>query len=660
MQITRIDDGFELWLQNRLLLRHTLAKPAIAIGRGTAAMAMYRGNFDISDTLAHRTELQVVEFDRNIMIFRADPWADPALVLEVQDQTLVVVRHDPDINRFWFRLHAEPDEHVWGCGEQMSYFNLRGRRFPLWTSEPGVGRDKTTAITQRADAEGHAGGDYHTTNYPQPTYLTSRRLAVHVDTSAYSVFDFSSPDHNELEIWGEPERIEFFVDDRFTGLVTQLSSRFGRPPRLADWIMKGAVIGLKDGAHSFQRLNTILEAEVVVSALWCEDWAGVRQTSFGTRLFWDWRWSALRHPDLPKKIAALREQGIRFMGYANPYLCTDGSLFPQAEALGYLAHDKNGLTYHVDFGEFDAGIVDFTKPEAAEWFATSVLRREMLELGMSGWMADFGEYLPVDAVLAHGDATDLHNAWPTIWARVNAQAVAESPDAVFFMRAGFTGVQGHNRLLWAGDQCVDFSRHDGIGTVITGALSSGLLGNPYHHSDIGGYTSLFGLVRTAELFMRWTEMAAFTPVMRTHEGNRPRDNLQLDQDQDVLTHFARFTQIHAALFPLFAKLADEAASAGLPMQRPLFLHFPDDEACYDIQTAYLLGPDLLVAPILTEGATTALVYLPSGAAWTHLWTGQTHQGGETVKVDAPIGAPPLFHRQGSKDSALFETLRPTA
>jgi alpha-glucosidase len=335
-------------------------------------------------------------------------------------------------------------------------------------------------------------------------------------------------------------------------------------------------------------------------------------------------------------------------------------LFPQAEALGYLAHDANGLTYHVDFGEFDAGIVDFTKPEAAEWFATSVLRREMLDLGMSGWMADFGEYLPVDAVLANGDATTLHNAWPTIWARVNAEATADAPDAVFFMRAGFTGVQGHNRLLWAGDQCVDFSCHDGIGTVITGALSSGLLGNPYHHSDIGGYTSLFGLVRTPELFMRWTEMAAFTPVMRTHEGNRPRDNLQLDQNDEVLTHFARFTQIHAALFPLFANLADEAAKTGLPMQRPLFLHFPDDKACYDIQTAYLLGPDLLVAPILTEGATTASIYLPAGAAWTHLWTGQTHQGGGSVKVDAPIGVPPLFHRQGSKDAALFESLRPTA
>ncbi len=653
MQIIHTDDGFELWLEDWLLVRHAPATPFVSVGRGTGRLGMYRGNFDIADDLHERIDLPVVAFDDGCLLFRADPLAEPALVLGMVGQTLVVVRHAPDLNRFWFRMHAEAQEHVWGCGEQMSYFDLRGRRYPLWTSEPGVGRDKSTDITQRADAEGKAGGDYYTTNYPQPTYLTQRRLAVHAETTAYSVFDFTAPDCHMLEFWAAPERIEFFADASFTGLVGQLSSRFGRPPRLPDWIMAGAVIGLKDGADSFPRLDTILQAGTEVSALWCEDWAGVRQTSFGTRLFWDWRWSPARHPDLPAKIEALRAQGIRFMGYANPYLCVDGVLFPQAEALGHLALDAEGATYRVDFGEFDAGVIDFTKPEAAAWFAEAVLQKEMLDFGMSGWMADFGEYLPIDARLAHGDALDLHNAWPTMWAKVNADAVADRPDAVFFMRAGFTGVQRYNRLLWAGDQCVDFSRHDGLGTVLCGALSSGLLGNPYHHSDIGGYTSLFGLVRTPELFMRWTEMAAFTPVMRTHEGNRPRDNLQLDQDEAVLAHFARFTRLHRALLPLLARLADEAVQTGLPLQRPLFLHFPDDPATYAIQNAFLLGADLLVAPVLAAAAETAQVYLPAGCAWVHFWSEDQHAGGQHVTVEAPIGAPPVFYRAGSAESALF-------
>ncbi len=656
MKLLQTTGGFELSLDGKLLVRHSPDAPFAAIGRGTADMKMYRGNFDIAEDLLEQIELPDVEILRNCLVFRAKPNSPPLLTLQIEGTALAVLSAAPGMNRFWFRLHAEPDEHVWGCGEQMSYFDLRHRRFPLWTSEPGVGRDKTTATTRRADAEGHAGGDYYTTNYPQPTYLSSRHMAVHLETSAYSVFDFTADDTHMLESWAMPERIEFFTATSFIDLVGQLSTRFGRPPRLPDWIMGGAVIGLKDGAKSFERLRAIQAAGTDVSALWCEDWAGVRQTSFGTRLFWDWRWNPTRYPDLAADIARLRADGIRFMGYANPYLCTDGVLFPQAENQGFLARNDTGETYRVDFGEFEAGIVDFTQQAACDWFAETILQREMLDLGLSGWMADFGEYLPVDARLANGDAMLMHNQWPTIWAGVNAQAVANDPEAVFFMRAGFTGVQRLNRLLWAGDQCVDFSRHDGLGTVITGALSSGLLGNPYHHSDIGGYTSLFGLIRTPDLFMRWTEMAAFTPVMRTHEGNRPRDNIQVDDNAGVLAHFALFTRLHRKLQPLFALLADEAVASGLPMQRPMFLHFPDDRATYANQTQYLLGADLLVAPVLAEAATEWSVLLPGGADWVHLWSNTAHTGGQTVRVPAPLGQPPVFWRQGSDHAEMFSQL----
>ena len=144
------------------------------------------------------------------------------------------------------------------------------------------------------------------------------------------------------------------------------------------------------------------------------------------------------------------------------------------------------------------------------------------------------------------DGMLAHNAWPTLWAKVNADAVAKSRQdrrhALFHAR----GIQRRAGVLSAccgpGDQAVDFSRHDGLQTVICAALSSGLLGNAYHHSDIGGYTSIFGNVRTPELLQRWAEMAAFTAVMRTHEGNRPAENLQIDQDPQVLAHFARMTR----------------------------------------------------------------------------------------------------------------------
>ena len=221
------------------------------------------------------------------------------------------------------------------------------------------------------------------------------------------------------------------------------------------------------------------------------------------------------------------------------------------------------------------------------------------------------------------------------------------------MRAGYTGVQAHCPLLWGGDQSVDFSRHDGLVTVMSGALSSGLLGNAYHHSDIGGYTSLFGNVRTVELLMRWAEMAAFTPVMRTHEGNRPRDNLQIDQDAAVLAHFARMTAIYVHLAPYLKALSAEAAETGLPVQRPLFLHHEDDRATYAVQDAYLYGADLLVAPVWKAGETNRTGYLPKGARWVHVWSGAVQEGGREVTVSAPLGQPPVFYREGAERAALF-------
>lgn len=666
MRVVERDDGFDLELDGRVLIRHRAQAPCLFVGRGEPEVRMNRGHFRHDDYVCARVPLahaEVTQDGKARRIALAPAAGQPtALTLTIEgqgaDARIGLTADDPRWNRLWLRIAAEAQEHVWGAGEQLSYFDLRGRRFPLWTSEPGVGRDPATLITFQANQAGDMGGDYWHTNYPQPTWLSSRRYALHVETTAYSAFDFRHAEFHEIEVWEVPARIELWARPRFADLVSALSERFGRQPPLPDWVLQGAIVGLKDGADSFPRLEAYERAGAAVSGLWCEDWVGVRVTSFGRRLFWDWKWNPERYPELDRRIGELAARGVRFLGYVNPYLAVDGSLYPVAREAGYLALRADAdEPYVVDFGEFDAGVVDFTNPHAAAWFAEVVIGRNMLDFGLSGWMADFGEYLPTDVRLASGlDGMLAHNAWPILWGKVNAEAVAsrgKTGEALFFMRAGFSGVQAWCPLLWAGDQSVDFSRHDGLPTVICAALSSGLLGNAYHHSDIGGYTSLFGNVRTPELMMRWAEMGAFTAVMRTHEGNRPTENLQVDQDPQVLAHFARMTRIYRGLGPYLRALSDEAARTGLPLQRPLFLHFEDDPATYAEQTAYLLGPDLLVAPVLEAGASRRAAYLPAGAAWTHLWSGARFDGGRSVEVQAPLGQPPVFLREGSAWAGLF-------
>ncbi len=655
-------DGFDLVVAERILLSHRMDQPAIVCGFGEPDVQMFRGNFQVNDVAAMFPTLRLVKVgsDKIELAGEGAFRVDLAIMETATGFHLTAQTYGGDSNRISISLLSAPDEHVWGGGEQMSYLRLNGRRFPIWTSEPGVGRDKSRALTRIMDEEGLAGGDYWTTNYPQPTFLSSSRYACHLDSTAWSALDFTDPAEHRIEVWEGCMKLEFLFADSLANLVSALSARFGRAAPLPDWAVEGAIIGLKQGTESFARLEKIRAGGVKVAGLWCEDWVGIRETSFGRRLFWDWRWRGDRYPDLPEHMARLRKDGIRFLGYVNPYLAIDGGQYQEASTLGYLALRRDSdAPYIVDFGEFDCGIVDFTNPAAADWFADRIIGQEMLDFGLSGWMADFGEYLPTDVRLYDGsDPMLAHNRWPVLWAQVNARAIArreKTEEAIFFMRAGFSGVQAHCPLLWAGDQCVDFSRHDGIGTAIIAALSSGLVGNPINHSDVGGYTSLHGVVRTPELLMRWAELGAFTPVMRTHEGNRPDDNLQIDSTPEILSHFAAMSRVHAALAPYFHHLIKEAATAGLPLQRPMFLHYPDEESFASCQDQYLLGTDLLVAPIIEEGETSREIMLPQGGVWQNLWTGQTLGAGRHT-VHAPLGAPPAFVREGSPFVDLFARL----
>jgi len=231
-----------------------------------------------------------------------------------------------------------------------------------------------------------------------------------------------------------------------------------------------------------------------------------------------------------------------------------------------------------------------------------------------------------------------------------------SGEVLYFMRAGFTGSQKWCPLMWAGDQNVDWSKDDGLPSVIPAALSLAMSGHGLHHSDIGGYTTLFNLKRSKELLQRWTELAAFTPFMRSHEGNRPGENWQFDSDEETLRHLASMTRLHVGLKPYLKDCVRANSQLGHPVQRPLFLHFEEDPEAWRIQDQFLLGPDLLVAPVVEEGALKRSLHVPPGE-WTDLWSGREYRSpapmGSTVEMDAPIGRPPALFRSSSEWKAVF-------
>ncbi len=663
MELRFSGKGFSLKNRFGTILHCDESSPLLYVGCGEETVDMYRGNFKIEDYLVERRPLEISGIEpaeNGYCVFFGDQ-IRMEICCEGDLCTLRFACLNPRINRFWLRVQASADEHCYGCGEQMSYFDLRGRHFPIWSSEPGVGRDKTTFVTWRSDVENKAGGDYYNTNFPQPTYVSSSRYYLHADSTAYADFDFRHPAYHELQFWEVPASIRIESADSFLQLLEKESAFFGRQPELPDWACNGLIIGLQGGRERAEQLLRETQAHgVKVSGLWCQDWCGKRVTSFGKRLQWDWHYHPEMYPELPDFIEKLHSEGIRFLGYINPYLVKDGELFREGLEKDVFARRADGSVYLVDFGEFDCGVVDLTDPKAYDWFKNRVIRECSLDIGIDGWMADFGEYLPTDDIVLHSGRSAMleHNHWPALWAKCNYDAVSEAGklgQVVYFMRAGGTGSQKYCTLLWAGDQSVDFSRHDGLCTVICAALSAGMSGCGLTHSDIGGYTSLFDNTRTKELFLRWAEMAVFTPVMRTHEGNRPETNFQYYEDGDCMDRLTRLVAVHEALAPLMKTLVQENAASGIPVQRPLFLHHEDDPRCYTEQFEYLLGPDVLVAPVWQEAQTAWQVYLPEGD-WVHLWTGEGYSRGEH-SVPALLGYPPVFWRKGSPWASLLEKIR---
>ena len=663
MELTLNGMEFALKSGGNTILEYRKDKPMVYVGYGEESVDMYRGNFKIEDYVVERRPLRVTGAaeEHGNVILDLDGEITMKVCMDGDLAEIFFEQKNPAINRFWLRVNAGADEKCYGCGEQMSYFNLRGRHFPLWTSEPGVGRDKTTYVTWRSDVENKAGGDYYNTNFPQPTFVSSRHYYLHVDSTAYADFDFRNENFHELQIWEVPASIRIEAAGTFIKLLEKESEFFGRQPELPDWIYNGLIVGVQGGTErSFGLLEKTMDRGVKVAGLWCQDWCGKRVTSFGKRLQWDWQFHKEMYPDLPKRIGELHEKGIKFLGYINPYLVNDAELYKEGKEKGVFATKADGSEYLVDFGEFYCGVVDFTNPEAYEWYKNEVVKKHSLDIGIDGWMADFGEYLPTDDLVLHNGKSPMieHNHWPALWAKCNYDALKETGklgEVVYFMRAGGTGSQKYCTLLWAGDQSVDFTIHDGLATVICAALSAGMSGCGLTHSDIGGYTSLFGNTRTKEVFLRWAEMAAFTPVMRTHEGNRPEENFQYYDDEDCMERLARLVDIYTMLAPYMKTLVAENAKRGIPVQRPLFLHNEDDEACYNIQYEYLLGEDVLVAPVYLAERESWEVYLPEGQ-WIHFWTGEEYGRG-THQVPAPLGDTPAFYRKDSQYAALFEEIR---
>lgn len=661
LELETRDNEFSVAIRGKRLLVHSAERPLFTVGQGVAQIAMRYSNYKLRDHITRKVSpgaWSVREASSFGIIIDFDDLCTMSIAEESGAASVRFTRLDENLNRIWFNLEASENEHIYGCGEQYSELDLRGKLVPIWVQEQGVGRGKDL-ITLLANIHSGSGGSWHTTYYSQPTFVSSANVSCHIEATSYAELDFRDPARHVLHTWQIPTRIRIQVADSAPEVVAGLTGYLGRQPELPAWAYEGIWLGIQGGTEVVEtKLDAAEQAGIPVAAVWAQDWEGIRMTSFGKQLSWNWRYDDSLYPDLPATIASLGERGIRFLGYINPMLVPEGDLYQHAAEKGFLVKNRQGEVAHVTITSFPAGLVDFENPAACKWYK-KVIQDNLLGIGLSGWMADFGEALPTDADLYSGRNPELaHNNYPVQWARINREAVEEAGklgDLVFFMRAGATGSSRHALAHWAGDQLVNWSLDDGFATVIPAAISLGFCGVGHFHSDIGGYTTVAWIKRKKELLLRWCEQAVFSPIMRTHEGNRPEANWQFDSDRDTLKHFARMTRIYVHLAEYHRQLGREYATEGLPPVRHPYIHYEDDEVLHTLKYQYLYGRDILVAPVYRKRLKAMQVYLPDDE-WIHAWTGESYGGG-WHRVAAPIGQTPVFYRAESEHRALLDGMR---
>ncbi|KAE8680509.1 DNA gyrase subunit B [Hibiscus syriacus] len=394
-----------------------------------------------------------------------------------------------------------------------------------------------------------AGGDWSTTYAPSPFYMTSKMRSLYLEGYNYSIFDLTRYDRVQVQIHGKAMQGRILHGNSPLEIIEHFTETIGRPPELPEWVISGAVVGMQGGTET--------------------DWVGQRETLIGSQLWWNWEVDVTRYPEWQQLVKDLGTNYIKVMTYCNPCLA--------------LVDEKPNKRRNL--------FEEAKELDIASWFKQ--ILQEMVVDGVRGWMADFGEGLPVDAVLYSGeDPISAHNKYPELWAQINREFVEEWKnnhagkeredlgDLVFFMRAGFRDSPRWGCCFGKGTKC-----------------------------DIGGYCTIN------------------LPVIKYCRRNKPRCNSQFYSNEKTLSHFARFAKVYKAWKFYRVQLVKEAAQKGLPVCRHLFLHYPDDERVQSLSyQQFLVGSDPSSScPLQREEKCKSLFPVGETCAWKHIWTGKLYQ-----------------------------------
>lgn len=515
-------------------------------------------------------------------------------------------------------LRISPGEYIYGFGEKFTPFVKNGQSAGIWNNDGGTCTEQSYKSV--------------------PFFVSSRNYGVFVNHPGKVDFDIGSETVSKTAFTVQGERLEYFV---FGGssvadvlrIYTDLTGKPALPPAYTFglWLSTSFTT-----SYDEQTVNSFIDEmqrrEIPLDV-------------FHFDCFWmkefEWcsfEWDKRMFPDPKAMIDRLRAKGLRICVWINPYVGQRAPVFNELCKKGFFIRNKDGSPFQCDSWQPGMSLIDFTNPGAREWFAAKI--KQLSDLGIDAVKTDFGERIPTDVVYYDGsDPFNMHNYYSYLYNKTVFEALQEAKgmnNACVFARSATAGCQQFP-VHWGGD-C--FSNYDSMWETLRGGLSLCLSGFGFFSHDISGFEA----TGSPDLYKRWTAFGLMSTHSRYHGNSSYRVPWNFDEEScDVARHFVR---LKGRLMPYLFANAVNTHITGIPMMRAMVVDYSYDRSALTVDTQYMLGDSLLVAPVFNEDGICEF-YLPGEGIWTDIQTGEELHGGNWYTRKYDYFGMPLYAKPDS-------------
>ncbi len=515
-------------------------------------------------------------------------------------------------------LNISVGEYIYGFGEKFSTFVKNGQTVEVWNNDGGTCSEQSYKSI--------------------PFYVSSRNYGVFVNHPENVNFEVASETVSKVAFSVQGQRMEYFIfgGETVADVLSNYTTLTGKPALPPAYTF---------GLWLSTSFTTSYDEATVNSFINEMERRDIPLDVFHFDCFWmkefEWcsfEWDKRMFPDPKGIISRLKERGLKVCVWINSYVGQRTPIFKELAEKGYFIKNKDGSVFQTDLWQPGLAIIDFTNPDARKWFADRI--KDLAELGVDAIKTDFGERIPTDVVYFDGsDPYKMHNYYTYLYNKTVFDALQEAKgmnNACLFARSATVGGQQFP-VHWGGD-C--FSNYESMWETLRGGLSLCLSGFGFFSHDISGFEA----TGTPDLYKRWTAFGLMSTHSRYHGNSSYRVPWNFDEEScDVSRHFVK---LKGRLMPYLFSNAVYTHKTGVPMMRAMVVDFGYDRAALTVDTQYMLGDSLLVAPVFNEDGICDF-YLPDCGIWTDIQTGEQLSGGSWYTKKYDYFGLPLYAKPNS-------------